>query len=160
MSTLKSKFFNWSKEGVQITVTFKFLGSFKISTLLPGNQMVVKRSKTRPEFYCWSFAVGFSGKIAQDSNVRCRVFWPAKGCFACRSLVETILLGIFHLFLSKRVKKAHTLMLVDPFLCMFFLFFALSLLFLFETEKDRKTCLNVEKDDFDQQTMCEAPIHW
>ena len=40
------------------------------------------------------------------------------------------------------------------------LFFVLSLLFLFVTEKDGKTCLNGEKDDFDQQTACEAPIHW
>ena len=32
------------------------------------------------------------------------------------------------------------------------------LLFLFVTEKDGKTCLNVEKGDFDLQTVCEAPV--
>ena len=47
-----------------------------------------------------------------------------------------------------------------PFYVCVFLFLALSLLFLFVTEKDGKTCLNGEKDDFDQQTACEAPIHW
>ena len=28
------------------------------------------------------------------------------------------------------------------------------------TEKDRKTCLNIEKSDYDLRTVCEAPICW
>ena len=31
---------------------------------------------------------------------------------------------------------------------------------MFVTEKDRKTCENTEKDDFDQQTACRAPVCW
>ena len=50
-------------------------------------------------------------------------------------------------------------MLVDPFFCFFPLFLKLFLL-LFVTKKEGKTCLNAEKDDFDQFMACTAPVLW
>ena len=32
--------------------------------------------------------------------------------------------------------------------------------FPFVTEKDEKTCFTAEKNDFDQQTVCGAPLRW
>ena len=46
------------------------------------------------------------------------------------------------------------------FLLYFSSFFIFLLLFVFMMEKDGKTCLNTEKDEFDQQTACEAPFCW
>ena len=47
------------------------------------------------------------------------------------------------------------------FLCEFFLYFLhFFFFFLLLKEKDGKTCLNAEKDDFDHGTACKAPIHW
>ena len=56
-------------------------------------------------------------------------------------------------------------MLVGPLLCMVFLvLFALSYLFSFffpfVTEKDEKTFFNTEINDFDERTVCGAPVCW
>ena len=46
-------------------------------------------------------------------------------------------------------------------LSVFLLYISCILFFFpFVTEKDEKTCLNAEKEDFDQRMACEAPVRW
>ena len=44
--------------------------------------------------------------------------------------------------------------------CMFLCGFPFFFLSFLPLEKDEKPCFNVEIYDFDQQTTCEAPVHW
>ena len=58
------------------------------------------------------------------------------------------------LFLSQTEKKQEKVekYLKYTYFCVFLVSFS------FETEKDRKTCLNAKKDNFNQKTACKAPI--
>ena len=70
------------------------------------------------------------------------VEWSKSSCFKFKSQV--------------RIPPQHLVIIIHIFLYIlcFFFFYPVC------DGKDGKTCLNDEKDDFDQQTAYEAPICW